>query len=571
MRNSGRLIVLIVASMFLLGAAAPQYVQAPSLNKVVNTPIGNVSGGTINVPLITWGGDIATVFANGNSRTTVKGSIFNQKGLSVKLFREDDFKKQVEMYLRGDTPYLRGTMGMINLAAEVLSADPRTRPVVVYKLTDSNGGDAMVVKSGIKTAKDLKGKTIVVQAYGPHVDYLAKILADAGLSIRDVNIKWTKDITGSDNSPAAALRNDSSAHAAMVIIPDALALTSNGTVGTGAEDSVKGARILLSTRTANRVIADVYVVRADYFQSNRAEVEKFVHGLLLAEEALKELVKNKKSQPAQYQQMISAAADVLLDSPQAIADTEGMYADAEFAGYRGNTKFFGDKSNLRNFERITSEVQSSFIAAGYLSKRIPMDHAKWDYTALKSGLRDTIGVVAPKFDTDEVARVIDKKQKQGALKEGELFSLEVFFQPNQNSFPFESYADAFMKVVELTSTYGGAVITIEGHSDPLGYLKNKKEGASEIVLNRTRQAAKNLSLTRSNAVRDNIIAFAKKKGITIDTSQFVVVGHGIDQPKNGMCGSDPCAPKTEQEWRNNMRVEFRIIQIEAESSAFKPL
>ncbi|KKS75407.1 MAG: ABC-type nitrate/sulfonate/bicarbonate transport system, periplasmic component, partial [Candidatus Azambacteria bacterium GW2011_GWA2_42_9] len=103
MRNSGRLIVLIVASMFLLGAAAPQYVQAPSLNKVVNTPIGNVSGGTINVPLITWGGDIATVFANGNSRTTVKGSIFNQKGLSVKLFREDDFKKQVEMYLRGDT------------------------------------------------------------------------------------------------------------------------------------------------------------------------------------------------------------------------------------------------------------------------------------------------------------------------------------------------------------------------------------------------------------------------------------------------------------------------------------
>jgi len=557
--------------MFLLGAAAPQYVQAPSLNKVVNTPIGNVSGGTINVPLITWGGDIATVFANGNSRTTVKGSIFNQKGLSVKLFREDDFKKQVEMYLRGDTPYLRGTMGMINLAAEVLSADPRTRPVVVYKLTDSNGGDAMVVKSGIKTAKDLKGKTIVVQAYGPHVDYLAKILADAGLSIRDVNIKWTKDITGSDNSPAAALRNDSSAHAAMVIIPDALALTSNGTVGTGAEDSVKGARILLSTRTANRVIADVYVVRADYFQSNRAEVEKFVHGLLLAEEALKELVKNKKSQPAQYQQMISAAADVLLDSPQAIADTEGMYADAEFAGYRGNTKFFGDKSNLRNFERITSEVQSSFIAAGYLSKRIPMDHAKWDYTALKSGLRDTIGVVAPKFDTDEVARVIDKKQKQGALKEGELFSLEVFFQPNQNSFPFESYADAFMKVVELTSTYGGAVITIEGHSDPLGYLKNKKEGASEIVLNRTRQAAKNLSLTRSNAVRDNIIAFAKKKGITIDTSQFVVVGHGIDQPKNGMCGSDPCAPKTEQEWRNNMRVEFRIIQIEAESSAFKPL
>ena len=69
-----------------------------------------------------------------------------------------------------------------------------------------------------------------------------------------------------------------------MIIPDALALTSSGTIGTGAEDSVKGARILLSTKTANRIIADVYAVRSDYFESNRAEVEKFVQGLIQGEE-----------------------------------------------------------------------------------------------------------------------------------------------------------------------------------------------------------------------------------------------------------------------------------------------
>ena len=52
-----------------------------------------------------------------------------------------------------------------------------------------------------------------------------------------------------------------------VIVPDALALTSNGTVGTGSEASVRGAKILLSTKTANRIIADVYAVRSDYFRS----------------------------------------------------------------------------------------------------------------------------------------------------------------------------------------------------------------------------------------------------------------------------------------------------------------
>ena len=50
----------------------------------------------------------------------------------------------------------------------------------------------------------------------------------------------------------------------MAISPDALKLTSNGTVGTGSEGSVKGARMLLSTKTASRIIADVYAVRKDY-------------------------------------------------------------------------------------------------------------------------------------------------------------------------------------------------------------------------------------------------------------------------------------------------------------------
>ncbi len=73
------------------------------------------------------------------------------------------------------------------------------------------------------------------------------------------------------------------------------------------------------------------------------------------------------------------------------------------------------------------------------------------------------------------------------------------------------------------------------------------------------------------AVRDSVITFAKQQGITLDTSQFAVVGHGLTRPRSGICGEEPCAPKTEREWRDNMRVEFRILQVEAESSVFRPL
>src|SRR4030095_11911255 len=99
------------------------------------------------------------------------------------------------------------------------------------------------------------------------------------------------------------------------------------------------------------------------------------------------------------------------------------------------------------------------------------------------------------------------------------------------------YAEAFKRVANLAATYGGAVITVEGHSDPLGYLQAKEDGAAPVVLGRTQQAAKNLSVSRAIGVRDSVIAFARQQGIGLDASQFAVVGHGIAMPKSGVCGA----------------------------------
>jgi outer membrane protein OmpA-like peptidoglycan-associated protein len=272
-----------------------------------------------------------------------------------------------------------------------------------------------------------------------------------------------------------------------------------------------------------------------------------------------------------YTEMIKASAQILLDSPAATADAESLYADCELVGFPGNVKFFTDKNYPRNFDKLQKQIQSAFVTLGLLGKQTLLPAANFDYNRLKEGLHNTAGAALPKFDKAKVAGVIQRKQQQGTLSQGELFSFEVFFQPNQNQFAADLYADAFSKVIELASTYGGAVITIEGHSDPLGYLKAKKRNAAEMVLKQIKQAAKNLSLSRANAVRDSVIAFASNKGITLDESQFAVVGHGIAKPKTGICGNDPCAPKTEQQWRDNMRVEFRILQLEAETSVFTPL
>ena len=548
-------------------SAAPGYINPKPLAEVLkNTSVKPVKRGTVQLPIITWGGDIATILANGNSLKTRKDSLFGSKGLTLNMVREDVFSSQVESYLSGKSPYLRGTMGMINQAADILNKNPATKPKIIYQLTWSTGGDGLVVKPGIRSAKDLKGKTIAVQAYGPHVDYMTKILTDAGLSVADVKIRWLPDLTGTDDSPMAALY-EKDVDAVFVIIPDALALTSGGSIGTGAEGSVKGAKILLSTRTANRIIADVYAVRSDYYQSNRKDVENFVEGLLQAQNQLDGMMRGTTSR--ETNQLLSSAAKILLDSSEAVADVKGLYADCKFVGTEGNNQFFNDPNYPRSMSKLSSEIQQSFIALGLIDSTHSFESVISDYGQFN--VADNSGSSGGQFDQEKVASVIARKQQQGTLGEGELFSFEIFFKPNQNEFSSDLYDDSFSKVLEYASTYGGALITVEGHSDPLGYLRRKKKGAQSLELGRIKQSAKNLSLTRAISVRDSLIQYANRHNITLDTSQFAVVGHGIGKPKNGVCGNEPCAPKNEKEWRDNMRVEFRIIQIEAESSVFTPL
>jgi hypothetical protein len=95
--------------------------------------VGELKGGdALKVPLIAWGADIITIHANGKNSKTVKGSLFDEAGLSIDLFREDDFNRQVDMYMKGDTVFLRGTMGMLNMALDKLGTSAAAQPVLFF-------------------------------------------------------------------------------------------------------------------------------------------------------------------------------------------------------------------------------------------------------------------------------------------------------------------------------------------------------------------------------------------------------------------------------------------------------
>lgn len=562
--------------------------------------VKDVRAGVLQVPFITWGGDVATFVANGGLETAA-GSIYQGHGLSLKLVNGDDFPAQVRRYMSGESAFLRGELRMLALASEVIGSDPRTKPVVFLQLTWS-AGDHMVARAGVRTLNDLKGRRIALQRNGPHVGMLDDVLRNLQLTWADVTVVWTEKLTG-EGGPAELFRKDPGLDACFVISPDMIGLTGGlDSKGSGAEGTVKDARVVVSTAQMSRAIADVYAVRKDFYEQNRAAVEKFAAGYLKATERVVGLRNDfaKTGKNAEYMKVLKLAQDILGKEvlPTLEVDAHGLLLDATFVGLPGNRAWFTEKGALDGFEAKQKSALDLAVGQGYARIRAGLIAHDMDFGKLAQlgGLTITEGAGGQRFKA-EAATAIDID----ALDENTLFSFVINFEPDQATFSQDVYGPEFLRAVQAASTFGSAVVAIRGHADPTLVLREfvqagmergvlKREGqpgafryflrgkpfelasTEEIVKlvqggaldgakadpRMTLQATMNLSRLRAEAVRDAVVEFASGQGFRLDKSQIQPVGVGASDPVVAV-------PRTEEDQRRNRRVEFRVVRVPAES------
>ena len=583
---------------------APTQVTAqPQRALPSRTPL---KGDALRVPFILWGGDMATFFGNGGLRTT-EGSIFAKQGLILDLVPGDDFDKQIADYKSGTSPFLRGTFRMIGLAAEELSADPAMQPRIFMQMTWS-AGDHLVARESVKTLDDLKGKTIVIQKGGPHVGMLDDVLKTAHLSWKDVNVVWADSITG-EGSPPELFRASPDYDAAFAITPDMLGLTGGvDSVGSGAEGTVKGARVAVSTAELSRSIADVYAVRSDYWEANKEEVTKLTAGYLQAVEAVIDLKKDYETKGSDsYMNLLQLSQNIWGKDviPTLEEDAHGLLSDCTFAGHPGNVAFFNDPKNEHGFTDFNLRSQDLAVSEGFAKNRVdllpsPID---WDSETIKGSLSKMDASRGERFKAEAVLSEIEGMDADGVLDSRTLISFTIDFQPNQTEFDSRVYSEEYKRVFSLADRFGNAAIVIRGHSDTTLVLRDavkaglengklKRSGNKgdykyfldgrpldlsdpkamaeairsseafrpngEFDPRKTMQAALNLSRERANAVRASLIQYAKTHGVRIDESQVQTQGVGIREPLIGR-------PRNPEEAGENMRVEFRLVRVSAEA------
>lgn len=529
------------------------------LAEVVTDPVRDCAAGwNENMPLIAWGADGVVAYANGASLDHRDG-LLADAGLPLSLSVVDSFEAQLSTYLSCDTPYLRGTLGMLAAAAPVTEADPRTEQIVFFKHSFS-AGDGIVVADGIDRIADLAGKRIAIQANGPHVDFVGRILADGGVTFDEIEIVWVQDLTGDGDTPSAAFA-EGRADAAAVILPDARFLTSGGTVGTGAEGSVLGSTILISTQEAASVIGDYISVRADYFDANRDDIARMVNVLFRAEEDMRGFM--ARDGDAKQTQMAQLMADEFLGG---LPMEEGVFLwqDAITDGWAGNAKHFGDATAGRRFEVLLEEVNVALRGADRLDAPANLSTADWDFSQLAEGLSNLDDRQIAAFNPEAAAAAVQKLRRTGQLDANTKIDFEVYFEPDSTSFPIALYAQDFEEILRLASTYSGAIITVEGHSDPLHFLRREQDGADNAELRAIRTSTQNLSMDRAISVVEALSEYSSGVGLQMNRDQFTVDGVGISTPRHN-------PPATEAQWRENMRVVFRVLTVQAEATTFSPL
>ena len=227
---------------------------------------------TVRMALNVWAGWAPVIYANGGFKAGKVWHAPNGQDFKVDLVLIDDPVAMRDAYAAGNIHIGWATLDMIPLFVEQLRRDSRTMPRVFQQIDYSNGGDGIVVRQSVRSTADLRGKTIVLAQNSPSHYFLLNALIDAGLQPTDVELKFTQDAF----QAAAAFNADKSIAAAVSWSPDIYNLA-----------KVRGNRLLVTTQTANKLIADVWFSRADFAKDHPDIIEGLVRGIFDAMEALK--------------------------------------------------------------------------------------------------------------------------------------------------------------------------------------------------------------------------------------------------------------------------------------------
>lgn len=482
---------------------------------------------TVRFAINVWAGWAPIVHANGGFKPGKTWQAPGGQPFKVELVLIDDPVAMRDAYAAGDVHIGWATVDMLPLLLESLQKDSRVMPRIYQQVDWSNGGDGIVVRDSIKTASDLRGKTVVLAQNSPSHFFALNTLINSGVEPAEVDFRFTNTAF----EAAAAFNADKKIAGVVSWAPDIYNLS-----------DVKGNKLLVSTATANKLIADVWFARADFAKDHPDIMEGLVRGIFDSMVTL-------EAQDAKQQVATWMAEGYSLPPADALA----MLPDAHWTNYAENREFFLNRNNPTNFERTFNTAYVMYRKIGAVSSRVSFDqivdfsviqklNAEPKYANQKSTYGINFAPMSASAIQSESPEILTKTVvihffpnswdlRKMVVKDQNGKAVEEMYDPNVD-FVLE-------EIGKLAGSYGAARVVIEGHTD--GSMRGQVPES----------AVKELSSNRANAVKQELL----RKFTTMDPNQFSAQGMGWSRPADA---SDA------ENHAKNRRVEVKVYPLEAQ-------
>lgn len=489
---------------------------------------------TVKFALNVWAGWAPIVLANDGFKANKVWKTPDGKEFKVELVLIDDPVAMRDAYASGNVHIGWATLDMVPLFMEGFvkndgtPIDSRLMPRIYQQVDWSNGGDGIVVRENVKSVSDLRGKKIVLAENSPSQYFVLNMLVAGGVQPvrREVEFVFTPDAF----QAAAAFNADDSLSAAVSWAPDIYKLA-----------DVKGNKMLVTTLTANKLIADVWFARADFAQENPGIIEGIVRGIF---DAMVDL----KSDDAKQRVAQLMAEGYSLPA----TDTLSMLGDAHSTNWAENYQFFLNKNNPTNFERVWNQAYYLYRRIGKITHQQVRFDQVMDFSIIdKLGKEEKYSSQVDEYIVQFVPK--STSEVRGA-EEILTNTVVIHFFPNSYDLykkvtvregdkdverAYDPNVDFVLdEIGKLAGQFGTARIVIEGHTD------SSMKGQIPATL------VKQLSSDRAAAVKQALV----NKFTNLDPNQFNVEGMGWDRP------AEPDDPNNQAK---NRRVEIKVYPAEA--------
>ena len=464
----------------------------------------NIASGKepIVVCVVTWGGYAGGQYFNGGFKADTNSRYYRDYGILVEFKVMDDFDASRKAWIADKCNLLWVTADAYPTETGGMA---QYSPKLIFQADWSRGGDAIVVKRGINSVSDLRGKKIAVAQATPSNTFLLKMLQANDMNYDSVQIVYVPSAI--DAGTAFRARK---VDAAVVWSPDDMACV----------DAIAGSKVLTSTREATNIIADGFYVKDAYLQSHKRELTGLVEGWLkgAAEVNNSEEAKDK-------------AADILSHN---LAETTKQQAlqsinNTRLTNFGDNLNFFGLNPNYHGVkgEDLYSQMAMMYTHVGIIQGAVP----DWRLVIDTSIIQMISLEGQPGQEAEGTMKFEQPTQVQYTAPALTVKRLTVTFPTG--SAVLDDNAKNLIEIgfVDEAKQFGNLRIRIEGNTDSVGdYNSNIK-----------------LSQARAAAVKHFLV-----ETYGFDANRFMVIGNGP---------SKPVADNSSPEGRaKNRRTEFQLLK-----------